>query len=61
MQTRISFDLPDSEAIALAQLVKRIGYAEMRTNAVSDEECEVMVQAIYKLQDALAQAGFSPR
>ena len=53
--------LPDSEALALAQFVKRIGWREIRENAVDNDEAYEMRAAIYKLQTALAECGFAPR
>lgn len=49
------------EAELLAQFVKRIGWLEIRGNAVDDDEAHAMVQAILTLQDGLARAGYSPR
>ncbi|OCA55330.1 DUF7706 family protein [Photorhabdus namnaonensis] len=49
------------EALALAQLVKRLNWAEIRACAVNDEEAYQIKGAIYKLQSALAYRGYSPR
>ena len=49
-------ELTEAQALALAQLVKRITWSEMRSNAVDD-----MRDAICKLQEALAGAGYAPR
>lgn len=38
----VQLELSDSQALALAQLVKRIGWAEMRQNATSDAEAYEM-------------------
>ncbi len=57
----IQFELPDAQALALAQLVKRLGWSEMRQNAVSDDEAYLMKDALRELQKALAAAGFAPR
>lgn len=54
-------DLEDAETWALAQLVKRIGWSEMRGNAVDDDEAALMRSALVKLQAALAGAGVAPR
>ena len=54
-------EMEEHEALALAQLLKRIGYQEIRANAVDDEEAETMIRAIYKAQKGLEEAGFSPR
>lgn len=54
-------ELSDGEAWALAQFVKRVGWTEMRSNAVDEAEAEEMRSAIEKLQRALADAGVVPR
>ncbi len=51
----------DAELMALAQLVKRIYWADMRKLAVSDRETEQMASAVVKLQDALTEVGYAPR
>lgn len=54
-------DLDEAEAWALAQLVKRLGYSDCRSNAVDDAEAHLMMEALAKLQRALDEAGVSPR
>lgn len=54
-------ELTQSEALALAQFVKRVGWSEMRENAVDENEAYEIKAAIYKLQDALAASGYAPR
>jgi hypothetical protein len=53
--------LGEDEAFALAQLVKRIGWTEMRALSVDEQETYAMRAAVTKLQRALAAAGFAPR
>ncbi len=60
----IPLELPDDEAMALAQLTKRIGYDDCER--LSDRhdggaECHAMLASIDKLRRALCEAGFSPR
>lgn len=57
----VTLDLPPLQAQALAQLVKRIGWAELRQNAQDDEEAYDMRNAVQELQNALALAGYAPR
>lgn len=64
---RITVDLDDSRALALAQLVKRLARSNLGSSGLNlanphdpDEDYE-MEQAIYALRDALAEAGFDPR
>jgi len=62
--TRILLELPDDQAMALAQLAKRLGYDDAgRLSSPYDggEERDLMLAGIDKLQRALAEAGFAPR
>lgn len=54
-------ELSDAEAWALAQLVKRIGWADCRALAVDDAEARLMIQATDRVRAALAAAGYAPR
>lgn len=62
-QAQISVELllGDAQALALAQLVKRIGWSDMRSLAVSDEETYLMREAVGEVAKALAAAGYAPR
>lgn len=53
--------LSDSEALALAQLVKRIGYEEVSNNAVDKDEAQEMLNALAEVAKVLGEAGYSPR
>ena len=57
----VQLQLDDAQALALAQLVKRIGWADLRGNAASDSEAYAMRSAISALQRSLAEAGYAPR
>lgn len=62
MQTiTIATELTDSQALALAQFVKRVGWTEMRGCAVDDNEASEIRAAIDQVRAALADAGFAPR
>ena len=54
-------DLSPDLAWSLAQFVKRVGWSEIRSNAVDGEEAEQVRAALEYLRDALAVAGFAPR
>lgn len=54
-------NLDEDEAWALAQLVKRLGFSDCRTNATDMAEAHLMMEALAKLQRALDEAGISPR
>jgi hypothetical protein len=53
--------LSDEEAMALAQLVKRLTWSDLRGCAIDDAETYTIRDAVGKLQDALAGAGYAPR
>lgn len=53
--------LSHEEAMALAQLVKRLTWSDMRGCAVDDAETYAIRDAVGKLQDALGRAGYAPR
>ncbi len=57
----VTLELDSGNAWALALFVKRVGWSEIRQNAVDDTEAYDMRDAIEALQRALAQAGISPR
>lgn len=57
----LSLDLDETQALALAQFVKRIGWSEIRQNAVDDNEAYLMRDALDMLSKSLAGEGFAPR
>jgi len=57
----VAVDLSPELALALAQFVKRVGWSEIRANAVDDQEADEMRTALEYLRDGLALAGFAPR
>ncbi|WP_426148973.1 DUF7706 family protein [Polaromonas sp. DSR2-3-2] len=57
----IALELNPHQALALAQLCKRIGWAEVRQNAVDDDEAHLMLRTLAAVQMALGKAGFAPR
>jgi hypothetical protein len=62
--TKITVDLPPGEAMALAQMVKRLGYDDaerLSSRYDGGHERDLMLGGINKLQRALAEAGFAPR
>lgn len=64
---KISVDLDDRHAAALAELVKRLARSNLGSDGLNlanrhnPGEDYMMRQAIRVLQDALAGAGFDPR
>ena len=54
-------DMPQDQAWALAQLLKRIGYSDCRALAEDDQQAYQMIQATEHVRRALADAGIAPR
>ncbi len=57
----VTIELNTEQAWALAQLVKRIGWADCRSLAEDDEQTRQMIQATERVRAALAAAGYAPR
>ncbi len=56
-----SLFLDVSEALALAQFVKRVCWAEIRQNAVDDAEGYEIRDALGRIGSMLAEGGYDPR
>ncbi len=54
-------ELTQSQALALAQFVKRLTWSEIQACAVDENETYEMRDAVNLLQKSLAETGFSPR
>jgi hypothetical protein len=60
----IALDLPHDEAMALAQLTKRLSRADcerLSSRHDAGEERDTMIAAVDNLRAALAAAGYRPR
>ena len=57
----VAVELETEQAWALAQLVKRIGWADCRSLAADEEQTRLMIAATERVRAALAAAGFAPR
>jgi hypothetical protein len=57
----VTIEFDAEQAWALAQLVKRIGWADCRSLAEDDEQTRQMIQATERVRAALAEAGYAPR
>lgn len=57
----VTVELTDAQALALAQLVKRFYYVDAEKLAVDQDETELMMAAVTRLQRALGEAGYAPR
>lgn len=58
---QIHYELPDDEATALAQFLKRVSLSDFRPLAYNLEEAYTMQTAAERLRVALAVAGYAPR
>jgi hypothetical protein len=61
---KITLDIPNDQAMALAQLVKRLGYDDaerLSSRYDGGAERDAMLAGVDNLQRALADAGFAPR
>jgi len=56
----LTVEVNEALASALAQFVKRVGFSEMRSNAVDDFETYLIRDALDRVRIGLANAGFSP-
>jgi hypothetical protein len=57
----LDLDLTPSEALALAQFLKRVGVDDYRRLAVDRDEAWLMLDAGERVRAALAAAGYAPR
>ncbi|WP_336844494.1 DUF7706 family protein [Serratia nevei] len=57
----VTTELTQSQALALAQFVKRLTWSEIQACAVDEDDTYEMRDAVNLLQKSLAEAGFSPR
>ncbi|MEM1279987.1 MAG: hypothetical protein AAGG53_08255 [Cyanobacteria bacterium P01_H01_bin.152] len=60
-ETSITINLTESEAIALAQFLKRCGFSDYRARATSDDDAYMMQGAAAKVREALSTKGVNPR
>lgn len=56
---RIELDGP--HAMALAQFLKRVGWTEMRANALDEDECYLIRDALHTVEKELNSNGYAPR
>ena len=60
-QVEVWMELEPAQALALAQFVKRVGWSEIRQNAIDDDEAYAMREALVLLAKALGESGYAPR
>jgi hypothetical protein len=57
----INLNLAEDEADALAEMAKRICWADIKALSADDQEATAMLDGIRTLRQALAASGFAPR
>ena len=57
----LTLEASEVDVQALAQFVKRVGWQEIRANAVDDDEAQLIRAGVEALQRALSDAGYAPR
>jgi len=57
----VRIELDAEQAWALAQLVKRIGWADCRNLAEDQAQTRLMIEATERVRRALAEVGYAPR
>jgi hypothetical protein len=57
----LALELTDAEAWNLAQFLKRVGFADFRSNAQDEAEAYAMRDAADRVAVALREAGYAPR
>ncbi|MGH8846858.1 MAG: DUF7706 family protein [Polaromonas sp.] len=57
----VQLELDETQALALAQFVKRVTWSEMRACAVDDDEAYLIRAAVDQVARALADKGYDPR
>jgi hypothetical protein len=62
-QKMVSFTVTINDELAegLAQFLKRVGFSEMRQNAVDDVEAYIMRDALDQVRKSLQEVGYDPR
>ena len=57
----VHIELDAEQAWALAQLLKRIGWADCRSLAEDQAQTRLMIEATERVRQALAEVGYAPR
>ena len=62
-QKMVTFNVQINDELAegLAQFLKRVGWSEIRQNAVDDVEAYVMRDALDQVRKSLQEVGYDPR
>lgn len=57
----LQVELPDDQAWAFAEFLKRVGYSDYLPLAASEQEARAMQESGEKVRAALAEKGIAPR
>ena len=57
----ISVELTNSQALALAQFLKRVTFDDFRRRALNEDDAYEMQSAAKQVREALVQVGYEPR
>jgi len=62
-QKMVTFTVQINDELAegLAQFLKRVGWSEIRQNAVDDVEACIMRDSLNQVRHALEEVGYAPR
>lgn len=57
----VQVELTEPQAWGLAQMVKRLGWLDLRPVAVDAAEIRIMLTALERVRQALENVGYAPR
>lgn len=57
----LEIEITDAQTEALSEILKRIGYTEIRALSQSDDEAINAQYAFEQIRQALSQQGYNPR
>jgi GTP cyclohydrolase II len=58
---KIEIEVNESQLMAAAQVLKRIGFTDIRALSANDDEAYSAQYALEKIRAGLAAAGYNPR
>ena len=61
MLLKLEIEIPEIQAEAVSQILKRIGFSEIRALSCDEEEAYNAQYGLEKIRESLAEQGFNPR
>jgi len=61
MLLKLEIEIPEIQAEAVSQILKRIGFSEIRALSSDEEEAYNAQYGLEKIRGSLAEQGFNPR